>query len=40
MKEIKCPNCGMPIKIDDAGYAAILKQVKDKAFEKEMKEKV
>ena len=40
MKEIKCPNCGMPIKIDDAGYAAILKQVKDKAFEKEIKEKV
>lgn len=40
MKEIKCPNCGMSIKIDDAGYAAILKQVKDKAFEKEMKEKV
>ena len=39
MQEIKCPNCGQPFKIDEAGYASILKQVHDREFEKELKEK-
>ena len=35
MNEIKCPKCGEFFRIDEAGYAAILKQVHDKEFEKE-----
>ena len=37
MQEIKCPNCGKPFKIDEAGYAAIVKQVRDKEFSEELK---
>ena len=36
-KEIKCPKCSEIFKVDESGYAAILKQVKDKEFEKELK---
>ena len=36
MNEIKCPNCGEVFQVDESGYAALLKQVKDKAFEKEI----
>ncbi|MBQ1684826.1 MAG: DUF2130 domain-containing protein [Clostridia bacterium] len=36
MQEIKCPNCGKVFSVDEAGYAAILKQVHDKEFEKEL----
>ncbi len=39
MQDIKCPKCGEAFKIDESGYAAILKQVRDKEFEKEMKER-
>ncbi len=39
MNEIKCPKCGEPFQIDEAGYAAILKQVHDKEFDKEIKQK-
>ena len=39
MQEIKCPKCGEPFQIDEAGYAAILKQVHDKEFEKEISKK-
>lgn len=37
MQEIKCPNCGKPFKVDEAGYAAIVKQVRDKEFSEELK---
>ncbi|MBR3381777.1 MAG: DUF2130 domain-containing protein [Clostridia bacterium] len=37
MQEIKCPNCGKVFSVDEAGYAAILKQVHDREFEKELK---
>ena len=37
MQEIKCPNCGKVFSVDEAGYAAILKQVHDKEFEKELR---
>lgn len=37
MNEIKCPKCGEVFQVDASGYAAILKQVKDKEFEKETK---
>lgn len=36
MNEIKCPHCGKAFKIDEASFAAILKQVRDGEFEKEL----
>lgn len=39
MQEIKCPKCGQVFQIDESGYAEILKQVKNKEFNDELKEK-
>ncbi len=39
MQEIKCPNCGKVFTVDEAGYAAIVKQVRDAEFEKEVNTK-
>lgn len=39
MNEIKCPKCGELFQIDESGYTAILKQVHDKEFEKEVNQK-
>lgn len=36
MQEIKCPKCGEVFQVDDSGYAAIVKQVRDSEFEKEI----
>ena len=36
MQEIKCPKCGEVFQVDETGYASILKQVRDKEFEKEI----
>lgn len=36
MNEIKCPNCHKTFKVDQAGYADILKQVRDHKFEEEI----
>ena len=36
MQEIKCPKCGEVFQVDESGYAAIVKQVRDKEFEKEL----
>jgi len=36
MQEIKCPNCGKVFKTDETGYAQIVKQVRDREFEKEL----
>ena len=36
MQEIKCPNCGEVIRVDESDYAQILQQVRDKEFEKEL----
>jgi len=36
MHEIICPHCGKAFKIDEAGYADILKQVRDADFEKQL----
>ena len=38
MNEIKCPKCGEVFKVDEYGYAAIVKQVRDKEFEKQIKQ--
>lgn len=35
--EIKCPKCGEIFQVDESYYAAIVKQVKDKEFSKELK---
>ncbi len=40
MHEIICPHCGKAFKIDEAGYADILKQVRDSAFEQELHERL
>lgn len=37
MNEIICPNCKKAFKVDEAGYADILKQVRDHQFEEELK---
>ena len=39
MNEIKCPKCNHFFKIDDSGFADIVKQVRDKEFEKELRER-
>lgn len=36
MKEIKCPNCGEVFQVDESGYAAIVQQVRDSEFNKEL----
>ena len=36
MNELTCPKCGEKFQIDEAGYAAILKQVRDKEFSREL----
>ncbi len=36
MQEIKCPKCGEVFQVDESGYAAIVKQVRDKEFDKEI----
>jgi len=40
MHEIRCPHCGTAFKIDEAGYADILKQVRDSDFEKQLHERL
>jgi hypothetical protein len=39
MQEIRCPKCGEVFQVDESGYAAIVKQVRDSEFEKELKER-
>lgn len=39
MQEIKCPKCGEVFQVDETGYAAILKQVRDQEFENAIKER-
>ena len=36
MQEIRCPHCGEVFQVDEAGYAAIVKQVRDKEFTREI----
>jgi hypothetical protein len=36
MHEIICPHCGKAFKIDEAGYADILKQVRNREFEQQL----
>lgn len=34
--EIKCPNCGEVIQLDESDYAAVARQIRDREFEKEL----
>jgi len=36
MHEIKCPKCGEVFQVDETGYAQLLTQVRDEAFEEEL----
>lgn len=36
MNEVKCPQCGTVFKVDESGFADIVKQVRDSEFEKEL----
>ena len=38
--DIACPHCGKSFTLDEAGYADILKQVRDKEFDASLKERV
>ena len=40
MNEIICPNCKTPFKIDEVGFANILKQVRDRQFEEEIQKRL
>jgi len=40
MNDIKCPHCGKVFKVDQAGFADILKQIRDHQFEKELDERL
>lgn len=40
MHEIICPHCSKAFKIDEAGYADILKQVRDSDFEHQLHERL
>lgn len=40
MNEIICPNCKKAFKIDEAGFADILKQVRDHQFEEELNQRL
>ena len=36
MQEIRCPNCGKVFQVDEAGYARIVQQVRDREFSREL----
>ena len=40
MNEIKCPKCGQVFKVDESGFADIVKQVHDHEFERELNERL
>lgn len=40
MKELKCPKCGNVFQVDEADYASIVNQVKNKEFDVEVKRRI
>lgn len=40
MHEIICPHCRKAFKVDESGYADILRQVRDEAFERQLRERL
>lgn len=39
MQKIKCPNCGEVFMVDESGYAQIVKQVRDREFDRELRQR-
>lgn len=40
MNEIICPHCNKAFKVDESGFAEILKQVRDHQFEEELQKRL
>lgn len=40
MNDIICPHCNTAFKVDGSGYADILKQVRDRDFEKQLNQRL
>ena len=40
MRDISCPSCGKAFQVDETGYAAILKQVRDEEFDKQLHDRL
>ncbi|MGJ8678396.1 MAG: DUF2130 domain-containing protein [Akkermansiaceae bacterium] len=40
MNEISCPHCHKAFKVDEAGYADLIKQVRDKEFDEQLHERL
>ena len=40
MHDIICPHCNTAFKVDEAGYADILKQVRDRDFEQQLNKRL
>ena len=40
MKELKCPKCGEVFQVDEAGYASIVNQVKNREFDAEVERRI
>ena len=40
MHDIICPHCNTAFKVDEAGYADILKQVRDREFEQQLNKRL
>lgn len=40
MQEIKCPKCGTVFTVDESGYSAIVAQVRDEQFHKDLHERL
>ena len=38
MNEIRCPKCGEVFKVDESNYAAIVQQVRDSEFKRDVEE--
>ncbi len=39
MNEIKCPNCGQVFKVDESGFADIVRQIRNHEFEEELRKR-
>lgn len=39
MQEIRCPSCGKVFQVEESGYAAIVKQVRDREFAQEIRQR-
>lgn len=40
MNEIKCPHCSQVFTVDENGYAALLNQVRNHEFQRELNERI